>query len=304
MMNFEVFTEKLLKEVRGKAAGTFRVRLNTVTKNNGINLTGISAAAEGSNGGPCIYLDDFYRDYVDGEMEFGKVADKIYGLLKKHLDDMRGIDLSGFLNWETVKGRIYAKLINAEQNKEQLEETPHRTFLDLAVVYYIVVDRLKNQGISTILIRNKYLEMWGQNEENLYQEAMLNMRSDGAPCFDSIETVIKHILPDAAGLWEDEGYQSDTGIYILTNQRKCYGASEILDRNTLRTVADKIGDRFIVLPSSLHEVIVLKPDNAAEYGKLADMVREVNVTQVSEEERLSDHVYVYRECEGMLKVAG
>ena len=81
-----------------------------------------------------------------------------------------------------------------------------------------------------------------------------------------------------------------------------FGAAEILDKKTLWTIADQIGDRFIVLPSSVHEAIVLPPKEEAEYGRLADMVREVNDTQVDVEERLSDHVYVYSRDEEMLKI--
>lgn len=91
-------------------------------------------------------------------------------------------------------------------------------------------------------------------------------------------------------------------MYILTNHRRCFGAAEILDKKTLRTIADQIGDRFIVLPSSVHETIVLPPKEEAEYRRLADMVREVNDTQVDVEERLSDHVYVYSRDEEMLKI--
>ena len=93
------------------------------------------------------------------------------------------------------------------------------------------------------------------------------------------------------------------GMYVLTNCRKFFGASEILDKNTLHSIADKIGDGFILLPSSVHEVIILPPQNEKEYGKLAEMVQEVNMTQVSVEEQLSDHVYVYCRSKDALQIA-
>ena len=90
--------------------------------------------------------------------------------------------------------------------------------------------------------------------------------------------------------------------YILTNRRKRFGAAEILDKKTLRMIADRVGDGFIVLPSSLHETIVLPPKAESEYERLADMVREVNDTQVDVEERLSYHVYAYSRDEETLKI--
>lgn len=300
-MGFEKFRENVIRKVRKKAAGELDIRLNTVIKNNGVRLSGLIATVKGSNGGPCIYLDDYYGKYINEGMKPDEAADEIYGQLIEHRNDMQDIDLSCFLNWETARGSIRAKLVNAAQNGEQLEKIPHRLFLDMAVAYYAVIGGTAVQGIGTILIRNEHMEMWGQDEESIYQAAMSNMRLDGAPCFGSIETVMEKILPGAASA-AGTGHLPDMGMYILTNGSMCYGASEILDKNTLHSIADRIGDGFIVLPSSVHEVIVLKADDAAEYGKLANMVREVNTTQVTVEERLSDHVYAYSRSEDALKV--
>lgn len=67
-------------------------------------------------------------------------------------------------------------------------------------------------------------------------------------------------------------------------------------------IADQIGDRFIVLPSSVNETIILPPKDVTEYEGLAAKVREVNDTQVDVEDRLSYHVYVYSRDEEMLKI--
>ena len=91
-------------------------------------------------------------------------------------------------------------------------------------------------------------------------------------------------------------------MYILKNCRKRFGAAEILDKKTLRMIADEVGDRFIILPGSIHETIVLPPKDEKEYGMLKEMVREVNDTQVDVEERLSYHVYMYNRDEETLQI--
>ena len=202
-MNFEEFTDAVLAEIQNKADGAFKVLIKNVTKNNGIKLTGITAETEVCNVAPCVYLDNYYEEYENGGMKLSEAVDEIYRLLKKHLDDAQSINISGFLDWETVKGSIYAKMVNAGQNKELLERTPYRLFLDMAVVYYVVIDGFAAEGTGTILIRNEHMEMWGQNERDLYHAAISNMRSDGEPCFDSMETVIKNIIPEAAGFGSD-----------------------------------------------------------------------------------------------------
>ena len=302
MMSFEEFTENILQEICDRADGVFQIRRQDVTKNNNVKLTGISVMKEEADIGPCIYLNEFFGEYESGGMNFDEIVDEVYRQILKHKDDeVPDFDTEGFLNWETVKGTIYAKLVNAEQNKEQLEKIPHRSFMDLAVVYYAVARDHAQEEFGVIPIHNGHMEKWGQDEEALYQTAMGNMRAAGEPYFVSMETVIKSFLPDTVVPGERE-HKPEKDMYILTNGRKKYGASEILDKSTLRMIADQVGDGFVVLPSSLHETIVLPSKDEAEYEWLAGMVREVNDTHVDIEERLSYHVYVYSRDEDALQI--
>lgn len=302
MMSFEEFTDHILQEICVRADGAFQVKKHDVIKNNNVKQTGITVMKEGVDIEPCVYLDELYREYETDGMKLDEVVDEVYKMILKCEEDMPDVDLSGFRNWETVHGDIYPKLVNAEQNKELLEKIPHRNFMDLAVVYYAVARNQAQEDIGTILIYNGHMEIWGQEEENLYQTAMRNMRADGEADFVTLESVVKHILRGIT-LPDDESKDlRSKNMYILTNHRRCFGAAEILDKKTLRTIADQIGDRFIVLPSSVHETIVLPPKEEAEYRRLADMVREVNDTQVDVDERLSYHVYVYNRDEEMLKI--
>ncbi len=301
-MSFEEFRENILQEIRARADGAFQVKKHDVIRNNNVKQAGIAVVVkEETDIGPCVYLDEFYREYESDGMKFDEIVDEVYRLILKYGEDMPDVDLSGFRNWETVRGDIYPKLVNAKQNKELLEKIPHRDFLDLAVVYYAVARDHAREDIGTVLIYNGYMEIWGQEEENLYQTAMRNIRADGEADFITLETIIKQI----AGITfpkKDGNASHDTDMYILTNRHRRFGAAEILDKKTLRMVADKVGDGFIVLPSSVHETIILPPKDATEYEGLAAKVREVNDTQVDVEERLSYHVYVYNRDEEILKI--
>ncbi len=300
-MSFEEFTENVVKEIRVKMGDAFQIGKREVTKNNNVKLTGITVMKEGADIGPYIYLDEFYREYESEGMKLGEITDEVYRLILKYEEDMPDVDLSGYRNWETVQGDIYPKLVNAEQNKELLEKIPHRNFLDLAVVYYAVARDHAREDIGTFLIHNGHMEIWGQEEEDLYQTALMNMRADGEADLITIERIVEHIL--GITFPEKEGNASkDKDMYILTNHRRRFGAAEILDKKTLRMIADKVGDSFIVLPSSIHETIILPPKDAKKYDGLAKMVREVNDTQVDREERLSYHVYVYSRDEETLRV--
>lgn len=301
MMSFEEFTDHILQEICVRADGAFQVKKHDVIKNNNVKQTGITVMKEGVDIEPCVYLDELYREYETDGMKLDEIVDEVYKMILKCEEDMPDVDLSGFRNWETVHGDIYPKLVNAEQNKELLEKIPHRNFMDLAVVYYAVARNQAQEDIGTILIYNGHMEIWGQEEENLYQTAMMNMCADGEADFTDIRTIAECIM--GISFPEKDGNDSrDTDMYVLTNQCRRFGAAEILDKKTLRMVADQVGDGFIVLPSSVHETIVLPSKEEPEYGRLADMVRAVNDTLVEAEERLSDHVYVYSRDEEMLKI--
>jgi len=303
MMQLEEFANAVLAAVREKADGTFSVWLTTNIKNNGVKVLGVSTVSQDSNGSPCINLNGYYKEYRNGRLEIGEAAEIVYRQLMEHRDDLQDINTADFLQWDVIKYHIYAKLVNAEMNREALKIIPHRHLLDLAVAYYIKVDgNAEVGGMLSILIQNNYMEMWGQDEESLYQMAVSNMRSDGEPHFMDMETLLCGIMPDGINPFECEE-AVDVKMYVLTNGKRTFGAAELLDANTLRGISEKLADDFIVLPSSVHEIIILPSDHAPEYTELAGMVCEVNATQVDAEDRLSDHVYRYDRNEGILKIA-
>jgi hypothetical protein len=94
--------------------------------------------------------------------------------------------------------------------------------------------------------------------------------------------------------WEGDADKDDVcgGMYILTNQEGNFGAAELLRRDILCDIADRLQSDIIILPSSIHELIVI-PDENGDNEELARMVKEINITQVAVDEVLSDHVYRY-----------
>lgn len=298
MMSFEEFTEDVLKEISMKMGEAFQVRKHDVVKNNDVKQTGIEVVKEEADIGPCVYLDELYREYKADGMKFGEAVDEVYRMILKCEEDAPDFDIAGFREWGTVHGDIYPKLVNAKQNKELLEKIPHRNFMDLAVVYYAVARDHAQKDIGTILIYNGHMEIWGQEEENLYRTAMMNMCADGEADFTDIRTIVERMT----GISFPDNDSRDPDMYVLTNSRRRFGAAEILDKKILRMVADHVGDGFIVLPSSVHETLVMPSKDETEYEELAHMVRMVNDTQVEAEERLSDHVYVYSREEETLQI--
>lgn len=302
-MDLEEFAQAVLTAVRNKADGAFSADVVMNMRNNGIKLTGISAASPDSNVGPVVYLEGYFREYEKERMGIGEIAEAVYQQIMEHKDDLRDINLDNLRQWEAIRCNIYAKLINAEMNRELLEIVPHRLFLDLAVVYYIRMDGMMagTVGSSSILIHRNHMEMWGKEEEDLYQAFAVNMRLEGKPLFENMAVLLKRMAPQIMEVLNDDG-NPVLSTYILTNQCRYFGAAELLDRHIIQEIGNWLEEDFVILPSSVHETIIIPLSKAPEYSELKGMVREVNREQLDLQERLSDHVYIYDRKAGTLKI--
>ena len=299
-MRMEEFAEEVLKGVEEKAGGSLEVRIVPGAKNNGITLTGITASKHEGKGGVCIYLDNYYEGYCDGRITLGWIAEDVYGKLMEHCNDLDGVDMGVLWDWEAAKGRIRAKLVNREMNRELLKKVPYREFLDLAVIYYVTLDGLSESGTAAFTVSDGNMEIWKKEEDDLYQMAVSNMRLDGKPVFEDMEEILRSMIPVGGCPFTSKALK--VRMYVLTNPQKIFGAAELLDENTLRGIGDKLGSDFAVLPSSVHESIIIPADVSAAYQELAEMVTDINRNVVSIEERLSDHVYLYERKEGVLRI--
>ena len=300
-MRLEKFAEEVLRGVEEKAGETLKARIVPGNKNNGATLTGITASKHEGKGGVCIYLDNYYEDYCDNRITLDEVTEDVYDKLMEHRNDLDGVDMKALWDWEAAKTRIRAKLVNREMNCGFLKKVPHRDFLDLAVIYYVTVEGLPEGVNGAFTVSDGNMEMWKKEEDDLYQMAVSNMRLDGKPVFEDMEGILRGMIPvDGCPLTSKA---LKVRLYVLTNREKIFGAVELLDGSTLKEIGDELGCDFIVLPSSLHESIIIPADVSAAYQELAEMVTDINRNVVSVEERLSDHVYLYERKEGILRIA-
>ena len=283
MMEFKEFTEEVKKGLEKLAGKNTEVRIEERLKNNGLKLTGVSALQKGENVSPVVYLEPHYQSYRDGDCTLNKIVERVAGLLEEYSQtgDIKA-EVEGFADWEGIRSRIFAKLINADMNRELLQRVPYRMFMDLAVVYYVKVKEFAGGGAGTILIDHSHLQQWEADENLLYEAAISNMEEEGKSV-QSMDEIFREagrdLLPDPCGM------------LVLTNRSKVFGASELLRKDILRKLAGKLQDNLVILPSSIHEVIILPEREAPSEGEAAAMVREVNDTELLPEEVLSNHVY-------------
>lgn len=310
-MSFEEFKDAVVENIKEwlpESYGNAEVWIQEVLKNNHKQMTGLNIRNLDDNISPQIYLEDFYREYEDG-MKFSEILSRIAEIRAK-TEVEEQFDVDQILNFERCKNRVRPRLINAEWNTELLKNRPHVFVEDLLVVFYIDLGCDEN-GSMSILIENSLLEVWNITTTELYELALKNQEAFGEGKIMTmnemmIELITENVIePDDIEVEEmvDKMLHEDCNMYILTNRRKQFGASMILNKNLMKSLVDKMGTNFFVLPSSIHECILVPADNRMDSSELEEIVQEINETQVDLEDRLSDSVYIYTQEDGIKLVS-
>lgn len=298
-MEYREFLENVRKEVESRYDSNVSVTLNHVMKNNGTELDGITIMEKDKNIAPTIYINSFYDRYMEG-VSLKAVVSEIIRIYNQNKNSIN-INADYFENYENVRKTIVYKLVNYQKNKKLLEDVPYKSVLDLAVVFYCLIEQRK--GVSaTALIHNEHLRIWNVTEDEIYNDALKNTPVLLAGSIVPMSKILSEIA-GTAPVDNDEKVCEYTGediLYVLTNSSRVNGAACILYDNLLKKFANDVHSDLYILPSSVHEVIIVPKKNAFDKSELADMVREVNEQGVSQDEILSDNVYEYNRKNGLI----
>lgn len=286
-MNYQEFVGSVTGFLRESLPGGTRLQLIPLEKNNGIIMDGLSVRKEGKRVAPMIYLDSYYREYLDGRSLRG-ICDQILEFCEDS-DFEEHFDVDFFREPERVRPTVAYRLINYEKNRELLQEIPHLPFLDLAVIFYSLLTDTP-VGHATVLIRNSHLELWGKNTSWLYEAAKENTEKLLPKRLVSMEDMIYELSEG-----KQEAEYAGVPMYVLTNSRKSFGAACLLYDGVLGECFRRLEESYYLIPSSVHEVILIPASAVGDSRELCALVQEMNRTQVRSTEVLSDTVYLYSE---------
>lgn len=283
-MDYKEFTENIVCLLQKKMGEEYEIKVTNVRKNNGIQLIGVIMMRESDKISPTIYLEEPYMQYCAGT-GMQEIVNRIVSLYEEQMRDI-DLDVSFFGKFESVRDRIYHKIINYEKNRELLDDVPHFRWCDLAVVFYYAVEE-HVMGRASILIHNNHLDIWQQTADVLYQTAQYNMKNS----MPELLVPMSELIEEMTGIKPTEA--EEINIYVLTNHEKLYGASAMLYSDKMGELAESLQSDLIILPSSVHEVLLLPDEHEQPYDFYRQMVEEVNTTQVEPEEILSFSLYRY-----------
>lgn len=303
-MDFGEFVTAVQKQLQARYPDC-DVKTMPVEKNNDVHLTGIVILPEGENVSPNIYMEDFYREYLDGETveDIVSAAAQLYEQNKLQVD----FHMPDVADFDAVRDTICFRLVNRERNRESLKTMPYRQFLDLAITYYIPV-AVSHDRSGRTAVTDKISRMWQVDEETIYRHALENTRRLLPVELRPMEEVIWELLLGRnAGAGATPPRQADSRLDIPLYILHCAkgdqsSAAAILYDSVLREFAGRHGD-FYILPSSVFEVILVPAGpGPADSKYYCGLVREVNQSQLPPDEVLSDNAYYYHADTGALDV--
>mgnify|MGYP000376784126 FL=1 len=294
-MNYQQFIEEVERRVKEKIKGneTITVYIHTAVKNNGKERKGITVSEKGIHISPTIYLEEYFQQFQEGK-PIEKIVEKILQLYEE-VKCSHPCEESLLQNYEELKGKFACKLIHRGKNEKLLNDIPYVSWMDLAIVVFVLLE-VSPYGTATVLVRKEHLEIWGLTEAQLFDEAKKNTPILLPYQFCPMRKLLREICPYAV----DEGEEEEESLYVLSNKLRSFGAASMLYEGILEKVGQKLGENYYILPSSIHEVIVVPESKSPVKQDLEEMVREINETQVEEEEVLSDRVYYFSRKENRL----
>ena len=303
MNNEEVKKEfvEALKENLSERGNDVDVKVSTVEKMNQ-SYEAITITPEGSNIGMNMNLEVFAEAYESG-VPFDEIVEQVTNKVEAHLADMPTFDVQSLTDYEQMKDKLAMEVVAADRNADLLAKVPHQEMEDMAVVYRFVMESDEN-GRASILVSNDLLDKMGVTPEQLHADALENAPELRPAVIKGMSEVMMDMMgEDAHEMFGIDEFPQDEMMYVATVPDKISGAGVIAYQEFMDQAAEKLGGDFYILPSSIHEVLLVKDDGAVNFNDLKSMVEDVNATQVAPEEKLTDSVYHYDSKEHIFELA-
>lgn len=224
---------------------------------------------------PNICLDGFYQCYQEGkELDacVGDVADMYiaYG-------GMEDAKEPGIIwDYEKVKNHLFIRLCDLQWSQGYLKDKIYTVHGDFAAAYYVAMyedmEKTVKAPVTELLIKT-----WGISMEQLYRDVLLAERLR-QPALTDLNVLI---CSETIGIGKTENLLTEGAVYhsmgipmlCLTNRRKQFGASLILHDDILRRAGEVLGSNYFVLPSSIHETILVPDIGGSDAQGLCLMVK-------------------------------
>lgn len=294
-MDFDSFVNLIFKDVTEDLSNRgMNVELDVYDMNKlQGSYTGIVARIEGTPVRPVINLDAKYAQYQKTGDYFG-TCKEVTEMMLSEIENSPQVDMEALRIYEKMKTKLIMALVPTKKNHELLEKMPHMEIEDMSVIYQFKVSVGAHMG--TITITNDLMERYGITDVQLHEDAVANASFYGPVVIRSLAEVLGANLPFGMSMEE-------CPLWMATNISSDHGAGVLAYPDFFERAQEKVGTNFYVLPSSIHELLLVPDDGNLLTEDLKAMVEHVNRTAVDEKDWLSDNVYHYSGAEKIFERA-
>lgn len=233
---------------------------------------------------PSIQMEGLYQMHQNG-WEMNKILDTV---AQMYLDSAQKQSFR-VSNYDSIKDNLYVAVLNKANNQEYLKDIVHKDIpgTDITAVLRVLCARDQENGIASFMVNKSMLEMWGIAGKDIYDLALENTKRLFPPKMVRLEDMIY------GGNALQSKVLQPCDQYALTNDAVTHGAAVMLYQNVLQQIGEATKSSFIILPSSIHELILMKDTGEWSIEELQRMVIEINRTRVRPDQVLSDEIYSY-----------
>lgn len=290
-MSYEEFANRVRNDLQQRYSavlGNVEIELQDVSKLQGESYNGISVRPAGQPVAASFPLDEMYARHEDGISYEGMLI-HLVSAIKEAMNTIPTVDAAAMLDYEWAKSRLMVQAIPIKGNETMLKDVPHETKEDIACVYRIKVDIGGVQN-ATAFVNNRMLDNYGITAEQLKADALESAAKNTPFSIRTMSQVMSEKFDIPEELFPPaEGFP----LYVATCNDGVYGAGCMFFPDFMKKATEQLHGDFYILPSSIHELLLVPDDGNQYYPALEEMVREVNESEVQPADRLSNSVYHY-----------
>ena len=188
--------------------------------------------------------------------------------------------------YNSIKDLLEVNVISEKYNRDLLENTKHRVLGDIAIVYFINAD---NRDLGEVMKAIPVLN--AISIKQIENDALLNSMTRNPAVIKSMDSEIESII--GTQIPKDE---ATSMMYIASVPSKKFGACVLAYPGFFEQAAATVGGSYYVIPSSVHELILVKDSgDLCDDGinELKNEIELINRTVHAREDILSDNLYHY-----------
>ena len=294
-MNYEEFEENLANDVKeqmeSRSGSGVAVETRTVEKMNE-TYDALTVKPEDSIIGVNLNVTNLYKEYEDGK-DYDSIVNGAAEVAENALSNKPDFNLDVIKDYDQMKDKLAIEVVSAERNKDLLETVPHKNIEDMAVVYRFVLGD-SQAGVGTILVNNQMLDNYGITAQQLHEDAIKNAPEIRPLVIEGMaEVLAKQMGVEDLEMLGLNIPPEQEQMFVASVEGNVHGAGVLAYQNFMDQAADRVGGSFFILPSSIHEVLIIPDNGKFDTASLENMVKEVNATTVDPSDQLTDSVYHY-----------